>query len=133
MAGQGRTVVVATHDERLLPLADRVVDLAPAVLESVGATTVSLGRGEVLFAEHSRSQQVYVVERGRIELVRARTDGTEELLRVVRPGEYFGELGPMFRLPRSATARAKTSATVSGLSVAEFRRRSACYRQRVSS
>ena len=49
--------------------------------------------------------------------------GGEELLTVIGPGRYFGELGPLFGLPRSATARARTEASVIGYSVREFRAR----------
>ena len=58
-----------------------------------------------------------------VELFRVLADGTEDPLRVVGPGDYFGELGPLLRLPRSATARASGPARVLGLPVAEFRRR----------
>ncbi|MBV8183022.1 MAG: glutamine ABC transporter ATP-binding protein, partial [Mycobacterium sp.] len=33
----------------------------------------------------------------------------------------FGEIGPVFGLPRSATVRARTDATVTGYSVPAFR------------
>ena len=37
------------------------------------------------------------------------------------PGDYFGELGPLFGLPRSAMARARTQAIVTGYTVQAFR------------
>jgi putative ABC transport system ATP-binding protein len=129
LASPGRVVVVSTHDDRVTNLADRVVDLAglrpgaavgdaerePEVLE--------LRAGEVVFEQGSRGDLVYVVERGQVEIVRLRDDGSEERLAIVRAGEYFGELGPVLGLPRSATARAKTSAVVTGYTVRRFRQR----------
>ena len=123
LAVPGRAVVVATHDERLLPLADRVVELTPRAAPIEGESKpVSLAPGEVLFRQGDPGDLVYVVESGRIELVRERTDGTEELFDVVEPGGYFGELAPMFGLRRSATARAgHEPTTLTGMTVRDFR------------
>ena len=52
-----------------------------------------------------------------------RPDGSEEPLRDAQPGEYFGEMGPTFKLPRAASARARTASVVIGRTVQEFRNR----------
>lgn len=50
LAVPGRAVVVATHDERLLPLADRVIELTPrAAPAEQPPVQVSLEPGQVLF------------------------------------------------------------------------------------
>jgi len=123
IAEPGRVVVVATHDDRMVPLADRVVELAPktAVNEEGAPIRVELAQDQVLFTQGSRGDRVYVVERGQVALVRARTDGTEEALDVVGPGGYFGELGPLLGYPRAATARAATAAVVTGYTIRDFR------------
>jgi len=125
LASPGRAVVVATHDERLLPLADRVVELTPrAAPDTRDPERVSLGTGQVLFRQGDPGDLVYVVESGGVEIVRERADGTEELLDVLAPGGYFGELAPMFGLRRSATARAGDEPTVVvGMTVRDFRNR----------
>ena len=64
---------------------------------------------------------IYIVSQGEIELVRELENGAEELLKVAQPGDYFGEMGPLFALPRSATARAGTDATVVSYTVQAFR------------
>jgi putative ABC transport system ATP-binding protein len=123
IADAGRMVVVATHDERMMPLADRTIELSPRHLEGVPARReVSLAAGEILFRQGDLSDLVYVVDEGDVELVRALADGGEEVLARYGQGEYFGELGPMFRLRRSATARAIGPCRVSGLPVSDFRR-----------
>jgi putative ABC transport system ATP-binding protein len=55
--------------------------------------------------------------------VRVLADGSEELLARQGPGHYFGELGPMFGIRRSATARAMAPSRLLGLPLSEFRKR----------
>jgi putative ABC transport system ATP-binding protein len=50
-------------------------------------------------------------------------DGGEELIKIAGPGDYFGEMGVLFHMPRSATARARTDATVIGYTAQAFRKR----------
>ncbi|MBV8928760.1 MAG: ATP-binding cassette domain-containing protein [Mycobacteriaceae bacterium] len=117
-----RVVVVATHDSRMLPIADQVVDLMPTVDPSKRpAETVQLAAGEVLFDQHTMGELIYVVSEGEIEIVRELAAGGEELVKVEKPGDYFGEIGVLFQLPRSATARARTNATVIGYTAHAFR------------
>ena len=64
---------------------------------------------------------IYVVADGELEVVRESADGAEELVKVATPGEYVGELGPLFRMARSATVRARTDAIVTCYTVEAFR------------
>lgn len=117
-----RLVVVATHDSRILPLADRVVELTPAL----GPTdrvpeSLHLKAGEVLFEQCTMGELIYVVSEGEFEIVRELVGGGEELVKVAGPGDYFGEMGVLFHLPRSATVRARTDATVVGYTAQAFR------------
>ena len=119
LATGNRMVVVATHDPRLLPLADRVVEMVPTTtLVNRAHETIQLKAGTVLFEQGALSDLIYTVSEGEVELVRGR-----ELLRVAAAGDYFGEIGPLFGLPRSATVRARTDAVVMGHSVPAFRQR----------
>jgi putative ABC transport system ATP-binding protein len=122
LADAGRLVLVATHDDRLKPLSDDVVDLTPSAETSARAPTRQvLDAGDVLFSEGDRGDRVFVVESGTLELTRHRDDGSEELLTTVSSGRYFGELAPMLGLPRSATARAVEHTVVVGYSLRDFR------------
>ena len=122
VADDGRLVVVATHDDRMIPLADRVVNLTPrADTEHREPVRVLLGPGDVVFEQGDRGDLVYVVEEGEIEIVRAREDGSEETVARIPQGAYFGELGPMFGLQRSATARAVGPTVLTGYGLRDFR------------
>jgi len=124
LATMGRLVLVSTHDDRLTHIADRVIELVP---HFSGADRepeeVRLAAGQVLFHQGERGDLVYAVEEGEIEIYRIRAHGAEEHLAVMGAGNYFGELGPMFNLPRSASARARTPSRVTACSLRAFRRR----------
>jgi len=84
---------------------------------------VSLESGEVLFEQGTMGDCIYVVSEGEVELVRELASGGEELLKTATAGDYFGEMGPVFGLPRSATARARVASAVIGYTVQQFRER----------
>jgi putative ABC transport system ATP-binding protein len=124
LASGDRMVVVATHDSRLLPMADRVIEMAPTTtLVNRAHETIQLEAGTVLFNQGALADLIYVVSEGELELVRQRPGGGQQVLRVVQAGDHFGEIGPLFGLPRSATVRARTDAVVTGFSVPAFRQR----------
>ncbi len=123
LADAGRLVVVATHDDRLVPLADAIVNLTPrADTTERPPIRCELAAGEDLFREGDHGDLVYVIVEGEIDLVRRRDDGSEELLQRATAGAYFGELAPMLGLPRSATARAVGPAVLTGYTLRSFRR-----------
>ena len=66
---------------------------------------------------------IYVVSEGEFDIVRELADGGEELVKVAGPGHYFGEIGVLFHMPRSATVRARTDATAIGYTAQAFRER----------
>lgn len=122
LASGERVVVVATHDTRMLPLADRVVELVPHMsATNHEPETITLDAGEAIFEQGTMGDSIYIVAEGEVELVRELASGREEVLKVALPGDYFGEMGPLFALPRSASARARTDATVVSYTVQAFR------------
>lgn len=123
LARPGRVVVVSTHDERLIPIADRVVELVPRGERRVsagGPKKLELEAGEVIFRQGSMGNHIYVLEKGLVDVVRELNDG-EERLATYGEGEYFGELGPLLGFPRAATARAREAARCKVYTVAEFK------------
>ena len=122
LASPGRTVVVATHDDRITNLADHVVNLAPSSGgEDREPEEVTLADGELLFRQGDRGELVYVVQSGSVRIYRELADGGEEELDLLRPGRYFGELAPLLLLPRSASARAVGETELIGYPLHHFR------------
>jgi CRP-like cAMP-binding protein len=67
----------------------------------------SVARGQPVVRQGERATAFYVVRQGSLEVVEEDSDrGNERVLRVLGPGESFGELGLAQAAPRSATVRA---------------------------
>ena len=69
-------------------------------------TQSRLERGDVLFHEGDQGDRLYVIGEGKIKLGRTSSDGRENLLAILGPGEMFGELSLFDPGPRTATATA---------------------------
>ena len=122
LAQPGRLVVVATHDDRFTPLADRVIELVPPREgEEPGVKRVELEAGERLYAQGDPADLVFVVEEGEIETYR-REHGRRTGIARFGPGEFFGEVGPLFGVPRVGSARATKPTRVTGYGNTAFRR-----------
>ncbi len=64
--------------------------------------------GELLFREGDLGTQAYLLEEGRIRLIK-RVRGVERSLMVLKPGDFFGESALMAGATRSSTAVAVSS------------------------
>jgi putative ABC transport system ATP-binding protein len=117
----GRAVIVATHDERLLALADQIIEMRPNFLpDDETSRSVQIDAGANLFQQGDPSDLIYVLDSGELEVLRESPDG-ETLLSVIGPGEHIGEMGPLFGLNRTATVRARTASSLTGYSAKAFR------------
>ena len=103
----GRMIVVSTHDSRLVPIADRIVQMVPPDQHEEQPThDVSHAAGESIFEQGDVADLVYVIKSGEVEVIRVLADGGEELLTNLGADQYFGEFGPFLGFPRSASVRA---------------------------
>jgi len=124
LRADGRLIIVSSHDDRLVPIADRVVHLVPDFREDDQPPhTVEFGAGETVFEQGSRGELVYVIEEGEVTVSRRLADGSAEVLATLGTGEYFGELGPLLGFPRSATVVAQTPLRLVAYNVRDFRER----------
>lgn len=68
--------------------------------------------GEVIFKQGSNGRTAYIVQKGRVEIVRENDDGSEAILATIGNGAMFGEMAVIDDSPRMATARAVEPTTV---------------------
>lgn len=126
LADDGRTIVISTHDERILPLADQVIEMQPKFAAGFDArnaepTDRHLATGDVLFSQGDPSDFIYVIESGRLDVSRPSPLGESLMIAELGAGEFVGEMGPLFGLPRSATVRAVEPTRLIAHTPASFR------------
>jgi putative ABC transport system ATP-binding protein len=120
----GRMIVVSTHDARLVPIADRIVQMVPPHGEpEQSVKQLSFDAGHSIFEQGDASDLVYVVESGEVDVIRVLADGSEEHLNRIGPAAYFGELGTFLGFPRSASCRAHSDVELTSYSPDVFRER----------
>ena len=110
-ARQKRQVHAEGHKRKFLVVVDETPECESALAFAASRTSRTAGQLALL----------YVIESGEIEILREKADGAEEHVTVINAGGYFGELGPMLNLPRSASARAVRPTVLTGYSVQQFR------------
>ena len=121
---QGRVLIVSTHDARLVPVADRIVRMtSDAEHAQIETHDVTFPAGASIFEQGDRSDVVYTIGAGEVSIVRVLADGSEEVLNVLGPGQYFGELGAFLGFARTASARARTDVTLTAYDPRVFRER----------
>lgn len=79
-------------------------------------TSVHINKGDTLFKEGDAGDRLFVIVTGKLKLGTTSSDGRENLLSILGPGEMFGELSLFDPGPRTATATAVTDAHLLALS-----------------
>jgi CRP/FNR family transcriptional regulator, cyclic AMP receptor protein len=88
-------------------------DAAGRLMQSM--TQGHLERGDVLFHEGDQGDRLYVIGEGKIKLGRRSSDGRENLVAILGPGEMFGELSLFDPGPRTMTATAVAETQLMGI------------------
>jgi CRP-like cAMP-binding protein len=73
--------------------------------------TVEFEAGEEIFAEGDLGTEMYIVQEGRVEILK-QIHGESRQLAVLEKGDFFGEMAILEDLPRSASASAVTAVKV---------------------
>lgn len=91
--------------------------LAPSVVEALASrlVAVQVPAGEVMLREGEESDRFYVIEAGLVEVTQ---DGA--VLRREGPGDFFGEIGLLRDVPRTATITAVEDTTLQALERDDF-------------
>jgi hypothetical protein len=88
--------------------------------KDVSTYVVAGNPGDIIFHEGDTSADLYIIQDGRLELVR-RDAGELKHVAVLEPGDFFGEMSLLDGTPREVTARALTAFTALRLDGATFR------------
>jgi MFS family permease len=91
--------------------------LEPARIETAmrAATVRKVRAGEVIIQQGDPADNFYVIVDGRVEVTQSRPNGDSRVLRQMAEGEFFGEIGLLSRVPRTATVTAATDGTLISL------------------
>jgi hypothetical protein len=76
--------------------------------------------GQVVLRQGDRADRFYIISSGEVRVTQQAEDGSEVEVRTLGPGQYFGEIGLLANLPRTATVTAVTVAEILTLSRATF-------------
>jgi CRP/FNR family transcriptional regulator, cyclic AMP receptor protein len=95
-------------DRELLATSALFAGLKPDELDAVvrAGSRRELRRGDVLFSEGDESDELFLVESGRIAMSQRSGDGRESVIALMERGDLFGEMPLFDGLGRSTEARA---------------------------
>ncbi len=102
---------------------DFLAGVGPPVLEQLAQGTVSLvyGPGEVIIREGESGNELFVVERGSVEVLVTREGGVPTQVATLQAGQFFGEAALLRAEQRSATVVAKSECQLLVISASAFR------------
>ena len=110
------------HDLELLRKARYFASLPPGAIEKIAdaVQTANVDRGQLLFSKGDAADAAYVVLEGAISIEIISSDGRIARVATQRSGELFGEFAVLDDGPRTAHARALTSARLVKISKQYF-------------
>lgn len=111
---------MASDVVRRAPLFAALDDDAAAALRA-SMSQVTVARGDIIFAEQEPGDRLFVVLDGKVKLGQSSSDGREQVMAVLGPGEMFGELSLFDPGRRTSTATAVTDLVLLGLGQRDLR------------
>jgi small-conductance mechanosensitive channel/CRP-like cAMP-binding protein len=111
------------------PLAERLAQVdflagvKPEVLERLlpGTSAAAYAPGEVVIRAGERGRELFVIERGSVEVLAKRKEGPEARVATLAAGQFFGEAALLSDDVRSATVRAASECQLLVISAAALR------------
>ncbi|NMA01877.1 MAG: Crp/Fnr family transcriptional regulator [Clostridia bacterium] len=77
------------------------------MLEVAAITTAkTFNKGEIIYWAGDTSEKLYVIHTGRVKIYRLGLNGKEQVIRVLGPGEFMGELALFNPMPNTDNAEA---------------------------
>ena len=75
----------------------KLADLDDARRERLlgAAKHVSLARNDAVYRDGDRADRVFIIDHGRVKIVRSHVSGSETIVGIRTPGDIFGELGAL--------------------------------------
>ncbi|MCH1640792.1 Crp/Fnr family transcriptional regulator [Paenibacillus timonensis] len=104
-----------SHVPVFAQLREAEVDLLHSVMR-----TSQYQKGEVIFHEGDRSDALFVVNRGIIKLTKLEDNGKEHIIRLLFPGDFFGQFALLQEKPHYASAIAADATGVCRILRSDF-------------
>jgi CRP/FNR family transcriptional regulator, cyclic AMP receptor protein len=96
-------------------LSDRELDVVRAV-----ASEKSYPKNAVVLTEGEMGDSLYMIQSGKVKVFIGDEDGREIILKILNPGDFFGEMSMIDKQPRSASVTTIEAATFLVLTHAAF-------------
>ncbi len=75
-------------------------------------TARTFEKGDMIYTAGDRGEKLYVIYTGRVKISRLSASGKEQVIRVLGPGEFMGELSLFSSLPMTDNAEALETSTM---------------------
>jgi CRP/FNR family cyclic AMP-dependent transcriptional regulator len=91
--------------EQILKKIPLFSDLEEKELQTIASHAVSKSypRNAVIINEGDDTNSMYIIQSGKVKAFLSNEDGKEVILKIMKPGDYFGELSILDSAPRSAS------------------------------
>lgn len=79
-------------------------------------------KGEVLFQEGGETERLYILNEGRLKLYKHTKEGREQILHILREGNFYGELQILKKTSFECSAKAITDCNISTIKKDQFQK-----------
>ena len=94
MENNGLEQPSSPHEHLCVSIVPIFNHLEQAELKEVASTTKgrSLSKGEILYRAGEKSDSLYIIHKGKMKVYRLTENGKEQVIRILQPGDFTGEL-----------------------------------------